>query len=188
MNLTTENKKDLLKIARISIEEAVNNKSFGCSPPSKESVLANKAGAFVTLKKNGNLRGCIGFTEAHFPLYETVTQAAQSAATKDYRFPQVEKNELKEIEIEISVLSPLEIVNKLEDIKIGRDGLMIEQGVHRGLLLPQVATEYNLSRDEFLKHTCLKAGLPEEAYLDPQTKIWSFHVILFSESELNKKD
>ncbi len=115
--------------------------------------------AFVTLKKAGQLRGCIGYIEPHAPLIEAVADNAQSAALRDPRFAPVTPEELPDISIEVSALTPLEPVADVEEIEIGRHGLVISQGPNHGLLLPQVPVEWGWDREEFLEHTCLKAGL-----------------------------
>jgi len=107
---------------------------------------------------------------------------SNSAAFEDPRFPPVEKKEVKEIDIEISVLSPLQTISNIENIQIGKHGLIIEKGYNRGLLLPQVAVEYNWDKEEFLEHTCKKAGLPRGAWEDPSTKIQIFSAEIFSET------
>jgi len=187
MKLSLNDKKELLQIARSAITAAVKKETHQTFSP-KSDILSEKAGAFVTLTENGELRGCIGYTDAIFPLFQTVSEAGVSAATKDYRFPSIEERELNEIDIEISVLSPLEQVKDINDIVVGRDGLFIEQGDCRGLLLPQVAEEYGWGLETFLEHTCLKASLPNDAYKNSDTKIWSFKVILFQESEIQKEN
>jgi AmmeMemoRadiSam system protein A len=186
MKLSLSEKKELLQIARGAITAAVKKETHQTFSPKNET-LSENAGAFVTLTKNGHLRGCIGYTDALFPLFQTVSEAGVSAATKDYRFTPIEENELDNLDIEISVLSPLKRVENIDNIVVGRDGLFIEQGDLRGLLLPQVATEYSWGRKTFLEHTCQKAGLPSDAYKESETQIWSFEVIRFQESEMKKE-
>jgi AmmeMemoRadiSam system protein A len=183
MELTLTDKKELLTIARSAIESALKDRVYKKPLPPKNKTLLIKAGAFVTLKKQNNLRGCIGYVEAHNPLFQTVADAAISAALKDYRFPSVRENELSEIEIEISVLTPPQPVKNTSEIVVGKDGLIMEKGFDRGLLLPQVPEEYGWNLEKFLEQTCLKAGLPPDAYQDPETKIWSFRAIVFNEKE-----
>jgi len=171
----------LLEIARRSIEEYVRH---GKRPKFEvpEAELHELGAAFVTLTHKGQLRGCIGYTEAFKPLYQTVSNCAISSATGDPRFPPVTAGELDEIEIEISVLSPLKKVENVNEIEVGRHGLMIEKGFRKGLLLPQVATEYGWDRDTFLAHTCLKAGLPPDAWQKGAT-IYLFSAEIFGERE-----
>jgi len=182
--LSEEEKKELLKIARTSIEEFLKNRRIPSFSPSSPALLERK-GAFVTLKKAGFLRGCIGMIEATKPLYQTVAEMAVAAAIEDPRFPPLTLDELPLITIEISVLSPLEEVEDVEEIEVGKHGLYIVRGFYRGLLLPQVATEYNWDRETFLQHTCLKAGLPTDCWQDPATKIFKFSAEVFSEDELD---
>jgi len=131
-------------------------------------------GAFATLKKRGQLRGCIGLIEGRKPLHETVEEMAQAAAFKDTRFRQVTEDELDGLDIEISALTPLRQIENVNEIEVGRHGIYIVRGYHSGLLLPQVATEYNWDSDTFLSQTCVKAGLPENAWKDTDTKIFIF--------------
>ncbi|MBC7330666.1 AmmeMemoRadiSam system protein A [bacterium] len=182
--LRVEEKKELLNIARTSIEEYLKNRRIPTFSPSSTTLLERK-GAFVTLKKAGFLRGCIGMIEALKPLYQTVAEMAVAAAIEDPRFPPLTLDELPLITIEISVLSPLEEVKDIEEIEVGKHGLYIIRGFYRGLLLPQVATENNWDRETFLQHTCLKAGLPIDCWQDPETKIYKFSAEVFSEEELD---
>ena len=138
-------------------------------------------GAFVTLKKQGRLRGCIGLIEGKKPLYETVEEMAQTAAFKDPRFRPVKEDEFKELDIEISALTPLRQIEDVNEIEVGRHGIYIVKGFHSGLLLPQVATEYNWDRNTFLRETCVKAGLPLNAWKDKGTKIFIFSASVFGE-------
>ena len=137
--------------------------------------------AFVTLEKNGQLRGCIGHTSAVEELYKTVSTCAMQAAVSDRRFPPVEFKELKDIHIEISVLTPMQLVESWDDIEIGRDGLMIFKCNNRGLLLPQVDDDYKWDRITFLEQTCAKAGLPREAYKAPDAVVYKFQAVIFGE-------
>lgn len=163
--LSMELKRKLINIAWESIRSAVVN---GTTPQFEvsEPELLELRGAFVTLKYHADksLRGCIGYPYPIKPLWEAVRDAAISAALHDPRFPPVTPEELNELTLEISVLSPMEPVTNIEDIQIGRDGLVIRRGAQAGLLLPQVAVEYGWNREEFLKHTCMKAGLPSDAW------------------------
>jgi AmmeMemoRadiSam system protein A len=141
--------------------------------------LKEEYGVFVTLKIKKNLRGCIGYVEGIKPLQEAVVDMAISAAFRDPRFSPITKSELDDLQVEISVMSPLEEINSPDEIVIGTHGLVIEKGFNRGLLLPQVATEYNWDSETFLAHTCLKAGLPKEAWKDKETKILVFAANVF---------
>jgi len=172
-------RKELLKIARSSIEEYLDSSDIPKSKPENSELLKN-SGVFVTLEEAGALRGCIGYTQAIMPLYEAVTQAAIAAATKDRRFKPISKEELKEIEISISVLSPIRRIEDVNDIEVGKHGLVIKKGGHSGLLLPQVATEEGWDRMTFIQHTCLKAGLPNDAWRE-NADIYVFTADVFSE-------
>jgi len=178
---TAEDRATLLGIARQSIE----NHLVGRPIPQFElsDTLSSDGAAFVTLTRQGQLRGCIGYTEAFKPLWQCVSECAVSAAVNDPRFPPVTRSELNGLHIEISVLTPLQAVKSLDEIEVGRDGLMISLAGRRGLLLPQVATDYGWSRTEFLEATCRKAGLPTDAYLSPSVKIQKFQAVIFGEGE-----
>ncbi len=139
-------------------------------------------GAFVTLKRKGQLRGCIGYIEAVKPLWQTIVDCTGSSARNDYRFPPVEPEELPEIHIEISVLTPRETIDDVSAIEVGRHGILLTKGVCRGLLLPQVAVEYGWDREQFLRHTCRKAGLPEDSW-KKGARIEIFSADVFGEEE-----
>ena len=175
--LSEDDKKLLLKIAREAIEAHLDDRRY--SPVSSEGT-DRRAGAFVTLTLDGDLRGCIGQIRARSPLYQVVAEMAQAAASEDPRFEPLMKEEFERIHIEISVLSPLEIVRKPSDIRVGRDGLMIKVDIHSGLLLPQVATEQGWDVIQFLEQTCLKAGLPKNSYKDKSAEIYKFSAEVFS--------
>jgi len=180
-SLNDEQKKTLLEIARKAITNIVSGTNEAEVPEISDPVLTTQCGAFVTITEHGELRGCIGYTEAFKPLYMTVHECAISAALHDPRFPALHVSELDQIHLEISVLSPLTNVENIEDIEVGRDGLMITKDHYRGLLLPQVATEYRWDRNTFLEHTCRKAGLPKDAYKDKEALIQSFTAVIFGE-------
>ncbi|MDR3237545.1 MAG: AmmeMemoRadiSam system protein A [Spirochaetia bacterium] len=152
-------------------------------PGFDDSIYAEKCGAFVTLHQRGELRGCIGYIEGVKTIPETVMEMALSAAFKDPRFPPLKKEEYDSIDLEISILSPIEEVTDLSGIVVGRDGLIVSRGYNRGLLLPQVASEYGWDRETFLRHTCRKAGLPPDAWKDPSTRIEKFSAQVFGEKE-----
>jgi len=177
--LSDEDKAMLLKIARHSIESYLTAGKIPTFDVAEN--LQIPGAAFVTLEKGDELRGCIGHVIAVEPLYKTVATCAVQAAVSDPRFSPVKKNELDEIHIEISVLTPQQKVTSLNDIKVGRDGLMISKGRYRGLLLPQVATDYGWNRTEFLQHTCRKAGLPADTYKSPEAEIFKFQALIFGE-------
>jgi len=182
--LTDEEKKFLLKIARQTIETYAREgrKPELPSPDQVSENLRSKRGAFVTLHKKGMLRGCIGVFEGRGPLYQTVSEMAIASGWEDPRFPPLDESELKDIEIEISVLSPLRPA-KPEEIEVGKHGIYITKGFYRGVLLPQVATEYGWDRETFLAQTCIKAGLNPDAWKEPDTKIEIFSADVFSEKD-----
>ena len=183
----------LIKFARENIEHYLLKSQKIEVPSIIKQNYAEKYGVFVTLneyKANGNpLRGCIGYIEPVYPLYEVIHRVSISSAVEDYRFRSVTIKDMDNIIIEISILTPpklLEVVDPKEyfnKIVVGRDGLIAEKGMRRGLLLPQVPIDHGRNWDikTFLKHTCMKAGLAENAWKDVQTKIYSFQAILFEE-------
>ena len=183
IGLTAEDKSYLLRLARRTIGAELDA-GIEELPPHKSAVLDMPCGAFVTLSKNGKLRGCIGYIEAVKPLGETIREMAASAAFKDWRFPPVGRSELDQIEIEISVLSPLRRVDDPKAIEVGRHGIVITRGPNRGLLLPQVAVDWDWDRETFLRQTCVKAGLPEDAWAMDGTVIEIFSADIFNEREL----
>jgi uncharacterized protein (TIGR00296 family) len=141
-------------------------------------------GVFVTLKKHGDLRGCIGLIKGIRPLKDALPEMAVAAAVEDPRFPPVTLAELNSISIEISVLSPLQQVKTIDEITIGRDGLLLQKGRNSGLLLPQVAVEWQWNVEEFLHHLCMKAGLPPGSHLTPDAKLYKFTAQIFTEKEI----
>lgn len=145
--------------------------------------LLEPSGAFVTLHKNGKLRGCIGYIEPVKPLIRTVQEVAIKAAFEDPRFPPLEAEELDQISLEISVLSPLEPITDPSEIEVGKHGLVIEFVNRRGLLLPQVATEYGWDAKKFLENVAMKAGLPPEAWKHPAAKLYRFSAEVFGEEQ-----
>lgn len=179
--LDQNDKNSLLKLARAALEDHVRRDETPVFKP-QSAVLETKCGAFVTLHKNGDLRGCIGYIEAFKPLYQTIIEMAQAASTRDSRFDPVTPNELADIDIELSVLSPLEKLNDFSKIEIGRHGLIVRQGFYSGLLLPQVAVEWNMNAVTFLEETCRKAGLPREAYKSG-AEVYYFSAQVFGEKD-----
>jgi AmmeMemoRadiSam system protein A len=179
--LTNEERRYLLTLARKALVSYFKGEPFTPpSPPLEYKNLYEKRGAFVTLTKKGRLRGCIGALEGDKPLYQLIPELALSSAFQDPRFPPLSAEELPEIKIEISILSPL-YPGRPEEVEVGKHGIYIVRGFNRGVLLPQVATEYNLTREEFLRQGCLKAGLPEDCYKDPKTKLYLFTAEVFEE-------
>jgi hypothetical protein len=182
MDLTPEEKSALLSMARDAIAAVLEKKDVP-EFQRMSSVLKEKRGAFVTLKKRGQLRGCIGYIEAVKPLYQTVMEMAVAAAFRDPRFPPVAKDELNQLAFEISVLTPLVEVKDVRTVEIGRHGLYIVKGFRSGLLLPQVAVEHDWDKETFLAETCYKAGLSPLAWQDQDTKIYIFSADIFGTHE-----
>ena len=169
----------LIKLARNAIETYLDT-GDRIAPPG-EDFLKKPLAAFVTLKIHNELRGCIGSIDPSEPLGEMIIQAAISAAVRDPRFPPLSKAEYALIDLEISVLSLFQRILSPDQITPGVHGLMITRGHNRGLLLPQVATEYGWDSETFLAYTCQKAGLPMDAWKDPETVIEAFTAIVFGE-------
>jgi AmmeMemoRadiSam system protein A len=181
MMLTREQQAVLLRLARESLRACV------CQEPMPQTditdpALREKRGAFVTLTMHGSLRGCVGLVEPIRPLYQAVTEMARSAALEDPRFPPVQPSELDEIHVEISVLGPLEPVSDVQQVQVGTHGLVIRKGFYSGLLLPQVASERNWNRTQFLEQTCLKAGLGPDDW-NEGAQISVFTAAVFGEEE-----
>jgi len=178
LGLNEEEKKALHQIAKTVIE----NKAKGKAVPDfkvESPTLKENRGAFVTIHKRGQLRGCIGYIEGQGPLHKTIERMAEAAAFKDPRFTPVKENELPELELEISVLTPLKRITDVNEIQVGKHGIYIVKGMWAGLLLPQVATEYGWDRQTFLEHTCQKANLPSNAWKEKDTEIYIFSADIF---------
>jgi AmmeMemoRadiSam system protein A len=172
----------LLQIARDSIAAVLDGRQPQVDESSVDDTLRKPAGAFVTLKTHDDdLRGCIGSIQPVAPLFQAVSMSAVNAAFRDPRFLPLQKPEFDEISIEISVMGPI-LRCSPEDVVVGRDGLIISYGRNAGLLLPQVATEYAWTREEFLRHTCVKAGLPRDTWQKPGCQIERFEAEVFGES------
>ncbi len=186
INITEKTKTEALTIARNAIKTYLKTNSIpeiNISNPQ----LNQTAGVFVTLKHRGQLRGCIGKIEANQPLYRLIQIMAVAAAFHDPRFPPLTVDELKSIKIEISLLTPKKKINDWRTIRLGIDGVIIENGGRCGVFLPQVATETSWSLNQFLAKLCSeKAGLSEDCYLDPNTNIYIFQTIQFSEDNLKR--
>jgi len=179
--LSEADRLSMLALARRSISEAVSLQKLSAAIP-WTGVFAEKRGVFVTLHVRGRLRGCIGVVEAYELLGDAVVRCAASAALHDPRFSPVRPEELSGLHIELSLLSPLEPILP-EQIEIGKHGLLISQGSKRGLLLPQVASEHKLDREQFLEETCHKAGLKPNAWREPGVQIFGFFCEVFSEGK-----
>jgi AmmeMemoRadiSam system protein A len=186
LGLSPEEKRVLLNIARSAIEKRLSGGRTQM-PQVTSRTLQEKRGVFVTLHKEGALRGCIGYIKGFKPLHQAVGEMAVSAAFGDPRFPPVLTEELADLEVEISVLTPLHRVDDVSEIRIGEHGLFIVRGHQSGLLLPQVASEYGWDRETFLQQTCLKAGLPKQAWRDAETEIYSFGADVFSQKEVSSR-
>jgi len=183
---TQKQGRKIVQLARGSIESMFRRKSVDLG---EYDEFSEKQGVFVTLNKNGELRGCIGFPEPVYPLNRAVVEAARSAAFSDPRFPPVEEDELDEITAEVSVLTVPEIISirKPEEypdrIVIGSDGLIIRGVLGSGLLLPQVPVEQCWDAEQFLCQICLKAGLPIDAWKDQKNRLYKFQAQIFEEKE-----
>ena len=178
LGLSDHDKETLRYIAKTVVENKARGKpvpEFTVDSP----VLEEKRGAFVTINKRGQLRGCIGYVQPYKPLYRTVEEMAAQAAFSDPRFDPVTEMELPDLEVEISVLTPLRRIKDVEEIEVGKHGILIEKGFYSGLLLPQVATEYGWDRKTFLEHTCLKAGLPTNVWMEKDVAISIFSADIF---------
>ncbi|KUO59985.1 hypothetical protein APF79_09440 [bacterium BRH_c32] len=184
MTFSIEEKKILLDIARKSIESEITRTKHQYPDLSIYPNFSLKAGAFVTLTINHQLRGCIGFILSDQELYKTIHEAAIEAAFGDPRFPAITLNELKDINLEISVLSLPFPMKNYDEIELGKHGLILNEKGRRGLLLPQVPIEHNMNRDEYLDAICQKAGLPNNYWHDKQLNIDLFTAEVFSENEL----
>lgn len=195
--LTEEEGSYLVKLARQAIEKRLRTGQSISIPKDAPTKLAEKCGVFVTLNSISSgkkeLRGCIGFAAPIMPLVKATIDAAIGAAVGDPRFPQVELNELSSIVVEVSVLTPPELISAKTPteypklIRIGKDGLIVERGWSSGLLLPQVPVEWDWNEEEFLSHCCLKAGLSPDSWLVPGIKIYRFQAIIFEEEIPNGK-
>jgi uncharacterized protein len=174
-------RKSILELARQAVVEAVcQDRPLNEIPTT--GIFATLCGVFVTLHVGGKLRGCIGVIEPKESLGESLVRCASGAALGDPRFSPMKPGELARLQIEVSLLSSLRQILP-DEIEIGMHGLLVEQGIRRGLLLPQVAVEHHLSKEQFLKETCHKAGLPVDAWKSPETHIFGFTCEILSESK-----
>ncbi len=190
--ITSEEGKFLVKLARKAVSEYIKNKKIIAVPKDAPPKLMERCGVFVTLNSfhqgKKTLRGCIGFPYPTAPLTRAVIESAINSSTQDPRFPPVILDELDHIVFEVSVLTPPQLV-KVEkptdypsQIKVGQDGLIVEMDYRKGLLLPQVPIEWNWEEEEFLCQCCMKAGLSPDCWLLERTKIYKFHAIIFEEA------
>jgi len=185
MDISHEEKIILLKAARQSIGSLFDGKEPDKPDLKKYPLLKEKLGAFVTLTINHDLRGCIGYIIGREPLFDTICSAAIHAAVNDPRFSALKKSEFEKIKIEISILSEFKPINNYDEIAIGTHGLYLDEG-GGGLLLPQVATEHHLNREEFLSALCNKAGFYSEFWKERMLNIKIFTAEIFSEEETDK--
>ena len=178
--LTRDTQRQLLAIARAALEARVR----GTRVPESGSKGASQPGrgAFVTIFCNGELRGCLGRVTSDWPLPDLVRHLAQEVADSDPRFTPVAPHELQDIALEVSVLTPEREIRSIDEIELGRHGLIVEQGSRKGLLLPQVPTEHDWDRETFVSQTCLKAGLPADAWRDG-ARLLVFEAQVFGEGE-----
>jgi AmmeMemoRadiSam system protein B/AmmeMemoRadiSam system protein A len=182
LSLNRQDRKQLLDIARKSVESAVReNKLFQLSGDWSQNLMQDR-GAFVTIRKNGAIRGCVGYTAPVQSLALTVRDVAALAALRDPRFPPVAASELSQLQYEVSVLSPFHRVSDISQIRVGGDGLLMKNGSDEGLLLPQVASEQRWDRKTLLDQTAMKAGLPANAWRDKDTDIFTFSALVFGEA------
>lgn len=180
MDISAADQEVLFRVARESLEAHLKGEKAAL-PQATSQTLSQPSGVFVTLHRGGRLRGCIGYLEAMKPLLAAVQEMAVAAAFQDPRFPPLRQDELADLDVEISVLSPMFQIKHIEEIQVGRDGIYLERDPCRGLLLPQVATEYGWDRTTFLKQTCVKSGLPPDAWEDPATRIFIFSAKILHE-------
>ena len=178
--LTAVERRTLLAIARASMTARVAAQAYAAPPA--DGALARRLGAFVTLRLDETLRGCIGCTDTDRPLAEVVARCAAAAAAEDSRFSPLSERELQAVVLEVSVLGPIEPLVDPDQVQVGRDGLIVEKGPRRGLLLPQVATEWGWDRETFLSQACVKAGLGPDAWKSG-AQLFRFEAEVFGENE-----
>ena len=181
--LSPETRRDLLDVARRSIEGAFRREPLPRLASDRAEAFGEARALFVTLRERGELRGCIGTLAPDGDLGRTVPRFARRAAFDDPRFDAMTPEVLARCEIEISVLTPPMAVGSVDEIEVGRDGLILELGGRSGLLLPQVGTEWGFDRERFLQELSWKAGLRDDAWKDPAAKLWRFQAEVFAEGE-----
>ena len=180
--LNSQEKKALLAIARQAIIQGIETGEEYIEPR-EEKHLNQRNGCFVTIKQDGQLRGCIGNFQSEVPLFREVAQMALASSTQDPRFYPMKQADLDNFSLEISVLSPLQKIEDINEIEVGKHGIYIEKSFHRGVLLPQVAVEHNWDRNTFLQQTCVKAGLPTDAWKAEDADIYVFSAQIFGEDD-----
>ena len=185
MELTKDEKKILLTAARNSILSLFENVKVETPDYEVHPVLKSHAGAFVTLTEHKQLRGCIGYIIGDQPVFKTVCEAAIQAAQYDPRFSPVRHAEVKDISLEISILSEPFPLNSYDEIELGKHGLILEEKGRRGLLLPQVPIEHNLNKEQYLDAICQKSGLPRSYWREKELKLKAFTATVFSEEEMD---
>jgi len=179
--LDEEGQKEALKIARNTLEDFLKNKTVPSIKPKNQDLL-QPLGAFVTLRNSGQLRGCVGEFEPKEPLYKVIQKMTVSAASKDMRFIPIEASELKDITIEISVMTPKRKINDWRQIQLGKHGVVVQKGLNAGTFLPQVAHQSGWKLEQFLSHLCTeKAGLSSDCYKDPSVSLFVFEAQVFEE-------
>jgi AmmeMemoRadiSam system protein A len=183
-NLSIEKREQLIEIVRHEVDSAANNSRIE-NYESDDPDMNRKSGVFVTLYDSAKqLRGCIGYIESDKPLINTISRAARAAAMSDPRFSPVTPEEVDDLVVDISILSPMEVIKDIEKIEVGVHGLLISRGSYRGLLLPQVATKYKWDRERFLDEACIKAGLSENDWRKQSVEIKIFSAEVFGEDDI----
>jgi uncharacterized protein (TIGR00296 family) len=175
-----------VRLARQALTSYIEKKAYIEPPSDLPAVFSEKRGVFVTLHQDGDLRGCIGYPQPVLPLGRAIIDSAINACSRDPRFPCVRPAELKRIEVEVTILTKPELYDipkksLPQAVRIGIDGLIVSKSIRSGLLLPQVAPEWSFDSMEFLSQTCLKAGLPPDAWLDDDTQVFHFEAQIFAE-------
>jgi len=185
--ISNEDGEILVKTARRVVTEYLNSRTKAKLDEKFEASFSFNSGVFVTLNNQRGLRGCVGYPLPDKKLYNALVDAAIDSATEDPRFPSVNAQELEEITFEVTVLTPPEVIHVSDtkeypsQIKVGRDGLIVKRGFNSGILLPQVPIEYRWTEEEFLSHTCEKAGLPKDCWRDKETQVQKFEGVVFKE-------
>ena len=181
IDIPPSSQKRLIGLSRQTLESFVGGAANSTETIEDPYLLTSQYGAFVSLHRGEELRGCIGTCFPTRPLYETVIEMTEAAASRDHRVAPISGSELPEILIDISVLSPLQLVNDPLSLEVGKHGLHVASGEKRGVLLPQVATQYGWDMEKFLSQTCIKAGLTKDGWKRPGTKISSFTALIIEE-------
>ena len=180
-SLSGPEKQQILRLAREALMAAVRKEAHRPTDKDYSGRLGLPGACFVTLHKRGDLRGCIGLMSAEQSLASAIIAMAEAAALRDARFAPVQPEELDQISLEVSVLSPCIKIKGPSDVRVGEHGLLISKGIHRGVLLPQVAAEHGWNAETFLRQTCVKAGLPPDSWSDPGAVLEVFSAEILSE-------